>query len=1060
MNTSTSLAQPHLLITASAGSGKTWRLARRIAALILAGEDPNSIVALTFTRKAAGEFFEQVLSLFAQAASDPAEAARIGQELTGRPAQPADFIPHLRCLTQSLHRLSFTTIDSFFHRIVAAFPLELGISANFTLMDDFATRRARLDTLEHLFRNTPSPASAQKSFLESFKLSTFGKEEKSVSETITDFADNYYQLFLDAPHQHLWDGSQLTSLTTSAASSLNAQQLTQQIASLLPSCGGADRVDFWNKIAPCLADWQPGTSLSSSAQTVRKNILDAVKPGDQTCDLFNLNRKKIDPAQNPALGTALYQLALIWAQRALHTCIQRTHGTFLILQAYHQIYDQLIRRTGRLVFNDLPRLIGSTASAGLSRLDLDYRLDARFHHWLLDEFQDTSRSQWAVLQNLVDEVLQDPEKRRTFFCVGDRKQSIYAWRGGDHRIFSEIQSKYHSVLSTESLTQTYRCAPAIIEMVNHVMGQQNLDQLLGPGGKDWQDIWQTHQSARTDGPGFAAYLEADKPDKDSEHCPRHQAIAEIIKQIQPTTRGWTCAVLVRTNDEALTIADFLRAEMPETAVVLEGQIQPALDNTLGLGLIAWCRALLHPLDTLALGWLTASPAASAVNFSSHHWRTAAFASIARHGLLHTVRQFLEQLVPANSPHLAHPFLTLRRRQILQAVRNYTETYGQNPHQLENFLRHHTLKTTPAPGSVQVMTIHQAKGLGFDLVIVTELIRQNFHLNRPRSGPLIQHHATTRQIQWICETPEKAFLPFFPEIQKVADQHIAENIFEQLCLLYVAMTRARHALYLIGERRDNHMDPKSSQSSDSKTIHLQDIVTRALASTTAQPNGKKLLCGIEAIAAFGNEPSPPSSSPSASSPQPATGTSHPHVPYTPPPSLRLRPQPATSPSTASPWREDTSTLLTGRHLHQLLAGVQRLTPQLLDTFQKNHTTDPALPTLLACLQAPALQPIFQPPADVTIWIEQPFQAVLDTGAISGVFDRVHLHPGPDGSWSRAEIFDYKTDPLTADQIPNWVEKYRPQLLTYRAALARLTRLPESSITCTLISTTLQRPILIQ
>ena len=75
---------------------------------------------------------------------------------------------------------------------------------------------------------------------------------------------------------------------------------------------------------------------------------------------------------------------------------------------------------------------------------MNFRLDSSYDHWLLDEFQDTSRLQWQALRDLVDEVIQSDSGQRSFFYVGDTKQAIYAWRGGDPRLFDEIADFYNA----------------------------------------------------------------------------------------------------------------------------------------------------------------------------------------------------------------------------------------------------------------------------------------------------------------------------------------------------------------------------------------------------------------------------------------------------------------------------------------------------------------------------------------------------------------------------------------------------------------------------------------
>ena len=124
----------HVMILASAGSGKTYALTNRFVALLAAGAAPERIVALTFTRKAAGEFFDEILGKLARAASDANFAARLAADI-GRPALgTAEFLGLLRGVVDAMPRLRLGTLDGFFARIVRAFPLELGLTGDFEIL--------------------------------------------------------------------------------------------------------------------------------------------------------------------------------------------------------------------------------------------------------------------------------------------------------------------------------------------------------------------------------------------------------------------------------------------------------------------------------------------------------------------------------------------------------------------------------------------------------------------------------------------------------------------------------------------------------------------------------------------------------------------------------------------------------------------------------------------------------------------------------------------------------------------------------------------------------------
>ena len=145
------------MILASAGSGKTWQLTSRYIAImaqaLLAGEEvrPERIVAVTFTRKAAGEFFESILEKLASAALH--EQAR--EELASDPGDPLHpilskleqehYVQLLSIFLRRMPSLFLGTLDSFFSNILRSFPAEFGLSSQFDILDEHAAQLARQD---------------------------------------------------------------------------------------------------------------------------------------------------------------------------------------------------------------------------------------------------------------------------------------------------------------------------------------------------------------------------------------------------------------------------------------------------------------------------------------------------------------------------------------------------------------------------------------------------------------------------------------------------------------------------------------------------------------------------------------------------------------------------------------------------------------------------------------------------------------------------------------------------------------------------------------------------
>ncbi|NDD82369.1 MAG: hypothetical protein EBZ53_07405, partial [Verrucomicrobia bacterium] len=161
----------HLRITASAGTGKTFRLTDRIVELLLLGVEPRKILALTFTRKAAGEFLRKLLEKLATGAEKKGEAGKFFERRresakesgladlanhyaveAKRPEaeQRAEFRKALRKVTEDLDRLEMGTLDSFLYRLVRGFAPELGLNREVKVLDEAAEEREEAEVLGEL----------------------------------------------------------------------------------------------------------------------------------------------------------------------------------------------------------------------------------------------------------------------------------------------------------------------------------------------------------------------------------------------------------------------------------------------------------------------------------------------------------------------------------------------------------------------------------------------------------------------------------------------------------------------------------------------------------------------------------------------------------------------------------------------------------------------------------------------------------------------------------------------------------------------------------------------
>ena len=195
------LRVPNLAISASAGSGKTFRLAHRYVQLLALGVEPERIAALTFSRKAAGEIFDTIVERLCLASASAEEAAATARRIGWPGMGSGAFRSLLRALLDAMPRLQVGTLDSFAVAIVGAFPFELGIAMEFEVMDTegAAAQAARQEVLRGILQRRETGDAAGEAFLEAFKQATFGREEKGLGRALDTFIRDFYTTFQAVP---------------------------------------------------------------------------------------------------------------------------------------------------------------------------------------------------------------------------------------------------------------------------------------------------------------------------------------------------------------------------------------------------------------------------------------------------------------------------------------------------------------------------------------------------------------------------------------------------------------------------------------------------------------------------------------------------------------------------------------------------------------------------------------------------------------------------------------------------------------------------------------------
>ena len=1055
-------------IKASAGTGKTYNLAMRYLRLIQEGASPASIVALTFSNKAAGEILDKIITESLKMIEGEKELQQAVQQGYICPDSNAE---QLRGILHSLlacrERLQISTIDSFFMQILQAFPIESGIAGNISMIEE-EDDRPRLQALLKLFVSADDKK--RRDLLEHLKDISFGNDEKSMNRLMRDFLRYTYPIYLDNSDPQLWGNTGAIWKEYDPACILSRKEL-DQIGAELPGLLEKNRIDAeglrkkFTDLAAAAKEYAGVRIMDGDAAEYLITRPFKANPAllyDERTEI-KLKFGKKEYLLSCKLAETLRKLVRHLLTLEFDYIIRRTRAMHSIFAAFDQTYAASARNAGLLTFNDVAFLIrGESNEISYSNMQtLEERIDAKTDHYMLDEFQDTSNRQWEILSNLADEVINNyaGERNRSFFFVGDVKQSIYQWRQGNPKLFDAIlnDKRYeYNKIHCDTLELSYRSSVPVIETVNKVFlsGKFPEEDSEGMLKKTIAKMgFNTHASAPSAAaqPGCVMMFEMDE--KNSRR--KALAIVELLKELNPFNREkpLSVGILVRKNDTGRNLADLLIAE--GLNVTVDGKLDPAQS----LAFSAYrqmLRLAAHPGDEMALEFLKMLRFDDQKVALPNAEETGKI--IAQQGFHAFTCLFLQLFRKKMNPFDRARMEVVEKAALLadQAERMTIDEY---------LVELDLLKGTGSSNrnTVQILTIHKSKGLDFDIVIMPEtsyhqgnMIKQK-HSN---SVAVCKDPETGRETQWISFLPNAAFLPLIPGFRKYSEEADSEACYENLCNLYVAMTRARNALYIFN-------DPESG-----KSVQYADFLRAALENegdpeirTEAEAFSEKLpftaavsyACGDPGWYLQEQEKKEKVLTPSGLAAKRERDFR-----------LRLREEsrietiiPAVRPCRIKPsaahekeqtylFREQTAANL-GTRLHDILAEFEFYTCESdVNIFlQKHCTAAEELQLLNVFFRSPEIQNHLRKPEEkYELWREKRFLAKLENGIVNGCFDRVLIRYAENGKPIDAEILDYQSDRDATPEILR--ERHAPQLLLYRKVLAGLIDLDEEKIRCSLLA----------
>jgi len=778
---------PNEVIRASAGTGKTFELSNRYLRLLASGVECNSILATTFTRKGAGEILDRIMERLSAAALDEAAATELSEQLrwkltTDRAAEI------LHDLLKSLHRLEIGTLDGFFNRFAQAFSLELGLPATWEIVENQVIQGLQDQAIERILY--------EDHVVDLFHMMSHGEAKRRIATEVRDIVKSLYEVYSDATAEAWEKIPRLKGKLDEAA--------LHELLDSMPEVELPDNKNWrkaWDKLVQQLAE-------EELEKIVSAGLVSKVANGET-----KYYSKEIPPAVHAIAKTILDHCGA----HLTNKLITQNLATRDLLKRFSEEFEPLKSSTGQLRFQDvttrLAAYIGSISVEGLS-----FRLDNQVRHLMLDEFQDTSPGQWSVISPFASRVTQteSDDAEHSFFCVGDVKQAIFGWRGGEAEIFDRVESELSNLSDTTPRTKSWRSSPHVINFVNRVF--QNLDR-YEPGEKyqsvadavhAWKAWFNEHETARAELDGcatveFAEPVANDKGKTDAKESLYASTISKIQELNEQLPESKSIGVLVRTRAEIGELIFRLRQlGIPASE---EGG-NPLTDSAAVEIVLAALKLADSPGDSLARFRLSHSSLGPHFGIEEQDGSNGsacqqqaitASKRIRRELVEHGYGPYLESLA-----RILAPECTVResnRLQKLVQIAYSTEANGMDwqlrPGRFVNFIREDYKAVEPSSARIRVMTIHSSKGLEFDAVVVP--LRTGTHATLTGVTPKVVtgRSSPTEPIDLVTRFVNKQTQVVLPNsVQKVFTNQQALVVRESMCLLYVAITRAVHATHVI------------------------------------------------------------------------------------------------------------------------------------------------------------------------------------------------------------------------------------------------------------------------
>lgn len=818
-----------IIYNASAGSGKTHTLVRSFLYQLLSSPYPNQVqrlLAITFTNKAAQEMKQRILEkleYFASGVNAVKQDDMFKELVVLCELSPGEL--HQRAKKAYLYilhhfgQLNVSTIDKLTHQIIRTFARDFGLNTRFDVALDSK------DFMAEVVARILSGAGEDKALTKILLDYVLQKADELKSWDVTKEVSTVAEMFTNENHMHAL--TKLSEIPIEAFTALDKKILLQINTIKNPFKEKATAILDFFKQSNLLDEFFPNSLLPKLLRLVQqgewekdplnKTLQKSMEKGAFLKVAEKKHQPLIDPVTDDIINF-LQSYLRYWRQVSLLELLRKNIVPLSLMQRIgHEVNQLQEERNSRLLgfFNKhISDNIKDTPTPFIYE-----RLGVRYQHFFVDEFQDTSELQWANLHPLFSHAVEGEQRKGSLVLVGDAKQSIYRWRGGNPEQFMKLANKevpFTVKPEVENLPVNYRSDASIVSFNNTFFTKAAQFLPLKQQQKLYTDS--CNQQANTKKGGFITLSTIEGKNKDEQFSAYRKAVVDRVNDcIQQGYQKKDICVLVRKNEQGVEIAKALtEAEIPITSsdslLVAQSPEVQFLMHLVKLRLEPKSRISQYAvLERFALQ-----------QKDPHNWTQQQFCRpfgtvlmdctnekfdfrVFQQLTLYAALEYAIWAFSLTDELTAHVQAFLDEITKLQAKKEATTTQvlAHWERQKENW----TVRPPEDRDAVQIMTIHKAKGLAFPVVIL------------PFSDTVFMSRNTT--YAWY-PLPKEEYAPFdemlLPVNKKLNamgdgakqtyETYFSQAVMDTLNTLYVGMTRPIKELHVVTQKGKADNTPNS------------------------------------------------------------------------------------------------------------------------------------------------------------------------------------------------------------------------------------------------------------